>query len=89
MDMKSFAAVALNSMEYVLTQKLPLKFGVILSSDEEKGSRGTEAFLAAHPQLKAKIVLDNDVGGDIGKLILKCKNPVFVKLTAQGTAAHG
>ena len=89
LDMKSFAAVALNSMEYVLEHNLPIKFGVILSSDEEKGSHGTEAFLAAHTGLKSKIVLDNDVGGDISKLIVKCKNPVFVKLTAKGEAAHG
>lgn len=89
LDMKSFAAVALNSIEYVLEHNLPIKFGVILSSDEEKGSHGTEAFLAKHPNLKAKIVLDNDVGGDITKIILKCKNPVFVKLKAKGLAAHG
>lgn len=89
LDMKSFAAVALNSMEYVLKNKLPLRFGVILSSDEEKGSKGTRAFLAAHPNIKAEIVLDNDVGGDITKLVVKCKNPVFVKLMAHGQAAHG
>ena len=89
LDMKSFAAVALNSMEHVLKNKLPIKFGVILSSDEEKGSKGTQAFLAAHPLIEAKIVLDNDVGGDISKLIVKCKNPVFVKLIAKGQAAHG
>ena len=89
LDMKSFAAVALNSMEYVLQHKLPIKFGVILSSDEEKGSHGTEAFLDTHPNMKARIVLDNDVGGDITKLIVKCKNPVFVKLMAHGEAAHG
>ena len=45
LDMKSFAAVALNSMQYVIEHKLPLKFGIILSSDEEKGSKGTKAFL--------------------------------------------
>lgn len=89
LDMKSFAAVALNSMEYVLKNKLPIRFGVILSSDEEKGSKGTQAFLAAHPDIKAEIVLDNDVGGDITKLVVKCKNPVFVKLMAHGQAAHG
>lgn len=89
LDMKSFAAVALNSMEHVLKNKLPIKFGVILSSDEEKGSKGTQAFLAAHPEIKSTIVLDNDVGGDISKLIVKCKNPVFVKLIAKGQAAHG
>ena len=89
LDMKSFAAVALNSLEHVVKNKLPLKFAVILSTDEEKGSKSTHAFMDAHPNLKAKIVLDNDVGGDINKIVSKCKNPVFVKIIAEGQAAHG
>ncbi len=89
LDMKSFAAVALNSMQYVIENKLPLKFGIILSSDEEKGSKGTHAFLEKYNKIKANIVLDNDVGGDITKIIAKCKNPVFVKLIARGKEAHG
>lgn len=89
LDMKSFAAVALNTMEYVVTHKLPIKFGIILSTDEEKGSFSTESFMAAHPDIKARIVLDNDVGGDITKIVSKCKNPVFVKLIANGKEAHG
>lgn len=89
LDMKSFAAVALNSMEYVLENNLPIKFGVILSTDEEKGSAGTHAFMNAHPNISAKIVLDNDVGGDITKIVTKCKNPVFVKIIANGKEAHG
>ena len=89
LDMKSFAAVALNSMEYVAEHKLKLKFGVILSTDEEKGSHSTESFLKAYPDIRAKIVLDNDVGGDITKIVSKCKNPVFVKLIATGKEAHG
>lgn len=89
LDMKSFAAVALNSLEHVLKNKLPLKFAVILSTDEEKGSKSTHAFMEAHPNMKAKIVLDNDVGGDINKIVSKCKNPVFVKIIAEGQAAHG
>lgn len=89
LDMKSFAAVALNSMQYVVENKLPLNFGVILSSDEEKGSKGTKAFLEKYNKIKAEIVLDNDVGGDITKIIAKCKNPVFVKIKAQGKEAHG
>lgn len=89
LDMKSFAAVALNSMEYVLQNNLPLKFGVILSTDEEKGSHGTEAFLKSHAGINAEIVLDNDVGGDITKLVTKCKNPVFVKIISNGLEAHG
>ncbi len=89
LDMKSFAAVALNSMEHVLKNKLPINFGVILSSDEEKGSKGTAAFMNEHPNISAKIVLDNDVGGDIQKIVTKCKNPVFVKIIAEGKEAHG
>lgn len=89
LDMKSFAAVALNSMQFVLENKLPINFGIILSSDEEKGSKGTKAFLEKYNKIKADIVLDNDVGGDITKIIAKCKNPVFVKITARGKEAHG
>lgn len=89
LDMKSFAAVALNSLNYVIKHKLPLKFGIIFSTDEEKGSKSLEAFLAANTDIKANVVLDNDVGGDVGKIIARCKNPVFVKICAKGEAAHG
>ncbi len=89
LDMKSFAAVAMNSMEYVAQHNLPIKFGVILSTDEEKGSKSTESFMEAYPQINTKIVLDNDVGGDITKIVSKCKNPVFVKIIAHGKEAHG
>jgi len=89
LDMKSFAAVALNSMQYVIEHNLPLDFGVILSSDEEKGSKGTKAFLEKYTKIQADVVLDNDVGGDITKLIVKCKNPVFVKIKTHGKEAHG
>ena len=89
LDMKSFAAVAMNSMHYVIEHNLPVKFGVILSTDEEQGSKSTHAFLERYPDIGAEVVLDNDVGGDIGEIITKCKNPVFVKLMAEGKAAHG
>lgn len=89
LDMKSFAVVALNSMCYVLENNLDVNFGIILSSDEEKGSNSTHAFLERYKNIKAKVVLDNDVGGDIGVIINKCKNPVFVKLISKGVSAHG
>jgi len=89
LDMKSFAAVAFNSMFHVLSNNLNLKLAIILSSDEEKGSASTHAFMNANPDINAKIVLDNDVGGDIQKIVSKCKNPVFVKITATGLEAHG
>ena len=89
LDMKSFAAVALNSLEHVLDNKLGLKFAVILSTDEEEGSAGLHAFLEKNPDLNAKIVLDNDVGGNILRIVNACKNPVYVKLTSKGLEAHG
>ena len=89
LDMKSFAAVAVNSLAGVIAEKLPLKFGFILSTDEETGSLSLEAFLKQNPNLTADIVLDNDVGGDITKIVARCKNPVYVKLTAKGITAHG
>ncbi|MBR2299886.1 MAG: M20 family metallopeptidase [Alphaproteobacteria bacterium] len=89
LDMKSFAAVAVNSMSQVMKENLPLKFGFVLSTDEEEGSKSLEEFLKNHPNLKADIVLDNDVGGDIYKIVTRCKNPVYVKLKAKGSAAHG
>ena len=89
LDMKSFAAVAMNSMHYVLEHKPAVKFGVILSTDEEQGSKSTHAFMARYPELNVGVVLDNDVGGDIGVIINKCKSPVFVRLTAEGVPAHG
>ena len=88
LDMKSFAAVAMNSMHYVLEHKPAVKFGVILSTDEEQGSKSTHAFMARYPAERRRSV-DNDVGGDIGVIINKCKNPVFVRLTAEGVPAHG
>ena len=42
--MKSFAAVAMNSMHYVLEHKPAVKFGVILSTDEEQGSKSTHVY---------------------------------------------
>jgi len=89
LDMKSFAAVALDSLEYVIDNNLPLKFAVLLSTDEEKGSFGLEAFLEDNPEISSKIVLDVDVAGDITKIVAKCKNPVFVKIIAKGIEAHG
>ena len=89
LDMKSFAAVGLESLRYVIEKKLPLKFGVLLSTDEEKGSFGLDAFLKDNSDLSAKVVLDVDVAGDIGKIISKCKSPVFVKIGLVGKEAHG
>ena len=44
---------------------------------------------ARYPELNVGVVLDNDVGGDIGVIINKCKNPVFVRLTAKAFRRTG
>ena len=64
-----------------------LSSALFLSTDEEQGSKN--ARLWRYPELNVGVVLDNDVGGDIGVIINKCKNPVFVRLTAEGVPAHG
>ena len=45
--------------------------------------------MARYPELNVGVVLDNDVGGDIGVIINKCKTRCFVRLTAEGVPAHG
>ena len=89
LDMKSFAAVAFQSMMCVLNEKLPLSMAILLETDEEVGSSCMRHFVATHPNFIPKVVLDVDVGGDISKIIDKCKRAVFLRLTAEGLAAHG
>ncbi len=89
LDMKAFAAVQFNTLEYIIKNNINIKFGVMLSTDEEKAGLCTPSFLNSHPNFKADIVLDNDVGGDITEIINKYKNIVLVKLIAKGVEAHG
>ena len=89
LDMKSFAAVAFESMLFALKEKLPLSVAIVLETDEETGSSGMQNFVKTHPDFIPKVVLDVDVGGDITKIIDKCKRPVFVELKATGISAHG
>jgi succinyl-diaminopimelate desuccinylase len=88
LDMKSWAVVAFKTMMHVLENNLDLSYAIVLSTDEEKGGYGSEAFVEKE-NIDAKIVLDNDVGGDITSIVSKCKNPVFVRIIAKGYEAHG
>lgn len=89
LDMKSMAAVAFSSMQFVLENNLPLSFAIVLETDEEVGSRGMQHFIQTHPDFIPRVVLDIDVGGDITRIIDACKGAVFATLTATGRAAHG
>jgi len=88
LDMKSWAVVAFKTMMHVLENNLDLSYAIVLSTDEEKGGYGAEAFVK-NENIDAKIVLDNDVGGDITSIVNKCKNPTFVRIIAKGYEAHG
>ena len=91
LDMKSFAAVAMNSMEYAGLHNLPLKFGVVLSTDEEKGSKSTESFLKNYPNIidsqicklvgTTKPTINKIRNGEYTNMAdLKPKNPVAIGL---------
>ena len=81
LDMKSFAAVAMNSMHYVLTCRR-LSSALFYLPTKNKAAKARTRLWRRYPELNVGVVLDNDVGGDIGVIINKCKNPVFVRLTA-------
>lgn len=89
LDMKAFASVALTNLKKVIEENLNLTFSILLTTDEEVGGEGIELWCEKYPEFCPKIVLDNDVGGDIYKIVDKCKAPVFVKLKASGDSVHG
>lgn len=88
LDMKSWVAVAMKSLKHVVDNNLDIKFALAITTDEEKGGFGAEYFVK-QSNIKSKVILDNDVGGDISQIILKCKNPNTIKITATGKEAHG
>ena len=76
-------------MHYVLEHKRRLSSALFYLPTKNKAAKARTLFMARYPELNVGVVLDNDVGGDIGVIINKCKNPVFVRLTAEGVPAHG
>ena len=54
LDMKSFAAVGLNSLEYVLKQQLPLKFGVCCLPTKKKAVSDWKPFYKTIPTSSPK-----------------------------------
>ncbi len=85
LDMKTWAIMA---REIFLENKnKDLKMGLIIVSDEETGGEGSEYL--AKQGLSSKMILDVDHGGDISKIIEKCKNATCIDLVAKGQSAHG
>lgn len=86
LDMKAGISASLHTLMYIIEQKLPIKAGVLITTDEETTSTGIKT-LAARDMINAKIVMDVDAGS-LNTIIDKYKHPVSVKLTATGKAGH-
>lgn len=85
-DMKSQVAVALYNMLYVVENRLPIKYGILLTTDEETTSNGIKEFVK-NENLCPEVVLDCDAG-NLSTIIEKYKHSVGVKLTANGVDGH-
>lgn len=84
-DMKASVAVCLDTLLYTL--KKNVRYGVLITSDEETTSNGMKALQKADI-ISAKAVFDTDISSDIGEIVEKYKHPVSVELKAQGKNAH-
>lgn len=63
-----------------------LSFGLLITGDEEVG--GANGALYALPQVKAEFCIALD-GGNPGKIVVKEKGILHLKLIARGRSAHG
>ena len=88
-DMKDSVAVSIKTLEYVIENNLPLKYGTLIVSDEETGGQNGAKHWAENIKLKTKVLLDGDSGGIINNIIQKSKGAMFLKLTSYGKTAHG
>ncbi len=88
LDMKGTTAVCLELLKTILNESIDIKYGILITSDEETGGQGAY-FAANNLDINAKILLDTDIGGDISKIAYKCKSGNFITLTSQGEESHG
>ncbi|HSQ97171.1 MAG TPA: M20/M25/M40 family metallo-hydrolase [Rickettsiales bacterium] len=88
-DMKSCLAVGMKNLEYIIENKINIKYGLLIVSDEETGGFNGTGYWVNELGLKAKVVLDPDGGGSINSIVEKSKGVVIAKLISQGKSAHG
>lgn len=88
-DMKGSVAVAMKLFDYVIENNLPIKYGLLIVTDEEPGGFDGAKYWSEELGLKTKILLDGDAGGKLNKIIYKAKACFFVKLIAKGESSHG
>lgn len=88
-DMKSFVVTSLENLKGVIKQKLNIKYGVLVVSDEETGGFNGAGHWVNDLGLKAKVILDPDGGQNIDTIVAKNKGVVIAKIDAFGKEAHG
>lgn len=84
LDMKSSVVVNLAALAYAMNKNI--RFGVLITTDEETSSNGIKALVKNQP-IEARIVFDTDAGS-LDTLCDKAKHPVTVKINAVGENAH-
>lgn len=84
LDMKASVVVCLETLLYTLGKNI--RFGVLITTDEETCSGGMKAMQKAN-LINAETVLDPD-SGSLYNLVEKYKHPVSVEITAKGENAH-
>lgn len=88
-DMKDSVAASIKTLEYIIENNLPIKYGTLIVSDEETGGTNGAKYWAEEIKLKTKVLLDGDAGSLINKIIQKAKGVIFVNLISHGKSAHG
>lgn len=84
-DMKSSVIVCLENLLYTIGKNI--RYGVLITSDEETTSSGMKAMQKADI-INADVVFDTDSGGNIVNLVDKYKHPVSVEIFAKGKSSH-
>ena len=84
LDMKSAVALNIEALRYAMDKNI--RFGVLITTDEETTSNGIKA-LVKNENIKASVVFDTDAGG-LFTICDKAKHPVSIKISAKGENAH-
>ncbi len=84
LDMKSSVTVNIEALSYSLDKDI--RFGVLLTTDEETTSNGIKA-LMKQEKLSPRIVFDTDAG-NLHTLCDKAKHPISIRIEARGKSAH-
>ncbi len=88
-DMKGPVAIMLLAFEYFLKQEKKPSLGLLLTCDEEIGSKDGLEYLLKKEKYSAKLVINPDGGQNILNIINKSKGLLHLRIESKGKSAHG